>query len=485
MTLRPAEKLSRWIEKAISDPSAGERLPTVRELSRRFGVSVSSVQHKLRPYVADGRLTAIRGRGLFVTSRMEGVSEPVAAHSATSAESIAEAIAEDIATGRLKYGEALPALKLVSKQFKTAHPNVTRAYRILARRGLARKVGRNFWVGGLQSIRSFGRRGTIACFNFSEGDPSDLAAETPVRKAFSAMEHELHNHRLRIRFENPAKLDLFLRPDAFARSEHAGVCICGITAKRYANLHPLIAALGPVLSRTGKKILLCGVHARRPRNAHYFCHGTIITNVVRTAADYCTSRSFQDIVLIFREDQEDISNVRFLFRFISEMLVRNPHARIMFLIQARRPGQSAEEIFKRTASFRVSGHFEYLEGLLSKYRPMTMPELYKVVTIGEDIDDLLRRAPRGSMWLCGTADTARACLGWCESRRVSIPSETAILCFDENPSLSLKGIASCVPDWHTIGYLMAHALIGDIPIRKSRKGYLRTPAVLFQRDTMP
>ena len=346
-------------------------------------------------------------------------------------------------------------------------------------------MGRNFWVGGLQSIRSFGRRGTIACFNFSEGDPSDLAAETPVRKAFSAMEHELHNHRLRIRFENPAKLDLFLRSDAIARSEHAGVCITGVTHRRYGRLHSAIAGLGPVLSQTGKKILLCGVHARRPRNAHYFCHGTIITNVVRTAADYCASRGFQDIGLIFREDEEDISNVRFLFRFISEMLVRNPHARIMFLIQPRHPGQAPEEIFKRTVSYRTSGHFEYLEGLLSKYRPMSMPQLYKLVTVGDDIDDLLRRAPRGSMWLCGTADTARACLGWYESRRVSIPSEAAILCFDEDPSLSLKGIASCVPDWHTIGYLMAHALIGDIPIRKSRKGYLRTPAVLFQRDTMP
>ncbi len=74
---------------------------------------------------------------------------------------------------------------------------------------------------------------------------------------------------------------------------------------------------------------------------------------------------------------------------------------------------------------------------------------------------------------------------WCKAHRIPFPSGAAVLCFDDDPSLRRRGIASCIPDRHTIGYLMAHALIGDIPIRTSRHGFLRTPALLLQRRTLP
>lgn len=80
----------------------------------------------------------------------------------------------------------------------------------------------------------------------------------------------------------------------------------------------------------------------------HFRRSTVITNVVRIAADYSFSRGFRDIVLVFRESEDNVSNVRFPPRFISESLLRNPGARIRFLIQPLFPGQSPEEVFKRT-----------------------------------------------------------------------------------------------------------------------------------------
>jgi DNA-binding LacI/PurR family transcriptional regulator len=330
-------------------------------------------------------------------------------------------------------------------------------------------------------------RKTIACFNFADSEPSDLTAGTSIRHAFTAMEHELHNHHLRISFQDPHKIDLFLRPDTLAKSNYPGIIVSGITEARFTALHPRLVALDPALARSGKRLLFCGTHPqeRLPKRIHYFCHGTVITNAVRTAADYCFSRGFQDIVLLFREKLEGISNVRFLVRFISESLMRNPRVRISFLIQPRDDTRSPERLFKQTASYRTSGHFEYLEGLLSKYAPMSMNDLYKLVTMDGSMEKLLGHAPKGAVWLCGDAATARWCISWCRSRRMPVPSAAAILCFDEDPSLAVDGIASCVPDWHTIGYLMAHALINDIPIKRSRKGFLQTPAVLCERETMP
>lgn len=476
---------SRWIEKVIADPHAKECLPATTELSRRFKLSRMTINRLLKPYIAEGVLTAIRGKGTFITSRMFSDESAPATKSITSARSIFDAVADDIATGRLKHGDPLPPSKLLRAQFKTGNVTIRQAYRMLEKKGLARRIGRSYWVGGLQSLRSFGAGGTIVCFNFSEGDPTDLTQDSDIRAAFSAMEHELHNHRLRLRFEDCAKLDVFLRPEAFGKGAFSGACISGITKKRFAELAGPLEALGPVLSRSGKRILLCGAHYKKPRKAAFFCHGTVITSVVRTAADYCSSKGFSSIVLLFRETDTNITDLRFLVRFISESLMRNPEARIMFLIQPLHRATSPEEVFQRTVSYRMHRHFEYYEGLLSKYTPLTMDDLYGMISLGDSLEELCSRVPAGSVWLCRDAATAREAVAWCQSNRIPIPAKAAVLCVDDDPSLALRGIATCVPDWSTMGYLMAHALIGDMPVKTSRQGFLRTPAVLYERETVP
>ena len=480
-----SRNFSRWVEKVIADPSAEECLPTTTELSRRFKLSRMTINRLLKPYLSEGTLTAIRGKGTFITSRMSSSRSTPVARSVTSAQSIVNAVADDIATGRLKHGDPLPSFKLLRAQYRTGNVTIRQAYRMLEKKGLAAKIGRSYWVGGMQSLRSFGSEGTVVCFNFSEGDPSDLNLDNDIRRAFLAMEHELHNHGLRLRFEDCSQLDLFLRPETFGKGAFAGACISGITKQRFAGLAGPIEALGPVMNRSGKRILLCGAHYKKPGKAHLFCHGTITTSLVRTAADYCFSKGFHTIVPVFRETDTNSKDLRFLVRFISESLRLNPHVRILFLIQPLPHTTSPEQVFQRTVSFRMHHHFEYFEGLLSKYAPFTMNDLYKLITLGDTLEELFARIPKGAVFLCRDAATAYEAVAWCQSRRLPLPSEASVLCFDDNPSLSLRGIATCIPDWATMGYLMAHALVGDIPIKKSRQGFLRTPAVLYARDTMP
>jgi DNA-binding LacI/PurR family transcriptional regulator len=229
------------------------------------------------------------------------------------------------------------------------------------------------------------------------------------------------------------------------------------------------------------------VHYKRPKRTQFFCHGTVITSVVRTAADACFTKGFRDIVLLFQETDTNITDLRYFVRFVSESLMRNPKARIRFLIQPLGATQSPESFFERSLSFREYRDHRYLQGLLSKYAPMTMDELFQVVSTGDTLDELLREAPRDSLWITTRPSTARAAVAWCRSHRVPLPSSVAVLCFniDKASDFTFQGIATCSPDWPTIGYIMAHSLIGDIPIKKSRKGFLPTPAVLYERGTMP
>lgn len=491
MTRGHSRDLLQWVDTTLADPASGNRLPTIRALSRNFGLSKSTVQKSLKSYIQDGRLTAIRGKGLFVTSRMPQPRNLESNHSTSSVLSIADALTEDIAAGKLKHGEALPAVKLLSRQFKAGQASVTNAYRILQQRGLVRRVGKKFWVGGLQSIRDFGAKSTVVCLNFSEGDSTDLTSNSEILHAFEFLEDELHNHRLSIRFEDSGRMALFLRPRALQKSDIARFIITGVTSDRLLTLFPQIQSLETFLSRSGKRILVCGRHSesgterRIPRHTEYFCHGTIITNVVRTAAEYCFRKGFQNIVLVHRETENNAKDVRFYLRFISELLVRNPNADITFLIQPLHGDTSPERVFWRTPAYKEHNHFEYLEGLLSKYAPYTMNDLYRRITLGSTVNDLLSHAPRGAVWICKEAAIACAADDWCTAHRIPVPTEAAILCFEKAPSLHFRGIATCIPDWRTIGYILAHSLIGDIPLKRSRKGFLRTPAVLYERRTMP
>lgn len=492
MTARgPSRTFSEWVEKTIADPASGSRLPTIRQLSRDFGLSESTVHKCLRACINDGRLTAIRGRGLFITSRMPQPVGPAPRSGTSSSLSIADALMEDIAAGKLKHGEALPAVKLLSRQFKAGQASVTDAYRILQQRGLVRRVGKKFWVGGLQSIRDFGARSTVVCLNFSEGDPTDLTSNSEILHAFEFMEDELHNHRLSMRFEDSGRMAVFFRPRALQKTDIARFVITGVTSARLQTLFPQIRSLETFLSRSGKRILVCGQHSdkgterRLPKYTDYFCHGTIITNVVRTAAEYCFRKGFQNVVLVHRETENNTKDMRFYLRFISELLVRNPNADITFLIRPLHGDTSPEQVFRRTPAYRQHKHFEYLEGLLSKYAPYTLHDLHKRIRLGPTVNDLLSHAPRGAVWICREAAIACAVDDWCTAHRIPVPSEAAILCFEKEPSLHFRGIAACIPDWRTIGYILAHSLIGDIPLRKSRKGFLRTPAVLYERRTMP
>ena len=487
MSVRPSQIFIQWIEAVIADPSAGECLPTISELAQRFGLSPTSIKHLLKPYITRNMLTAIRGKGTYITSRMSPSKQPITLRTLVSADSIANALTDDIATGKLKQGDPLPAVKFLCKQFRVGQSTVTQAYRRVAEKGLARKVGRNYWVGGLQSIRSFRARKTIACFNFSEGDASDLTSANDIYKAFAAMEYELQNFRLDLHFEDGAQCDRSLHPRFFSQSDCAGVIITGVRVARFALLQPRIQKLVPVLPRTGKRILVCGAdpECSIPKQVSYFCHGTIITNTVRTAAEYCFTKDFKDISLLFREKEDNFRDLRFLIRFISESRMRNPKVRFHFLIQTLRLESSPENIFQRASSYKRSGSFDYLEGLLSKYEKMTMDDLYRMITISVNLDDLLTRVPQGAIWVTKDASTALQVVEWCTSHHIRIPSSAAILTFDQSQLLQYRGIATCVPDWHTMGYLMAHALIGDIPMKKSRRGFLRTPAILYNRATLP
>jgi len=70
-----------------------------------------------------------------------------------------------------------------------------------------------------------------------------------------------------------------------------------------------------------------------------------------------------------------------------------------------------------------------------------------------------------------------------DCRSAHCPRDYSLLCLDDSPMQYHHGLSVCVLDWKEAGYLMAHALIGDVPVKKSTQGYLSLGWDLIERRT--
>lgn len=63
--------LSAWLEEVIASSEPGERLPTMREMMRRFSTAQRTVERALRPHLDAGRVKARPGAGIVVCDPRE------------------------------------------------------------------------------------------------------------------------------------------------------------------------------------------------------------------------------------------------------------------------------------------------------------------------------------------------------------------------------------------------------------------------------
>jgi hypothetical protein len=66
-----------------------------------------------------------------------------------------------------------------------------------------------------------------------------------------------------------------------------------------------------------------------------------------------------------------------------------------------------------------------------------------------------------------------------------VPRALSIIGLENNPDFAHHGLTTCAEDWDTMGYLMAHAVIGDFAVAKTRRGFLRTSALMLKRSSTP
>lgn len=162
----------------------GERLPSARELQRRFGIASSTVQNALRLLKEEGLIYSVLGRGSYVRAQdaeteheeeaAVGESDPAyvglgdlqRGWQAAPADDprppyvqTADALREQIQDGQLAPGTKLPSARDLQAQFGIANSTAQNALRVLKEEGLIYSVqGRGVFVRQLSPRDQFLKR---------------------------------------------------------------------------------------------------------------------------------------------------------------------------------------------------------------------------------------------------------------------------------------------------------------------------------------
>ncbi len=142
----------------------------------------------------------------------------------------------------------------------------------------------------------------------------------------------------------------------------------------------------------------------------------------------------------------------------------------------------AEENSRLSNGLWLSNSVQIMERILSKYESTHLASLERSVVGRTNVSTAMSALPaqKDILYVCGVDDDAIAVRD-----RLKAPGHagSVVLSLDANVGSFRENICRCVPDTENIGYLMAHAIIGDIAIPRSSRGFVQVRAVVIDRGT--
>jgi|GEM_PF-1815381 len=480
------ERLKTWLNQQLSTLPAGAPLPTDRQLAERFDVSGITVTRVVREFKLAGRIERIPGRGSFVPKSeiSKTDNEPSAPRSAP--ESLADTIYQAICRGEIRHGESLPPVKLLCLQFNVATQTVTSAYRILEKRGIARKIGKAYWVGQFTALIKTGRTRDIYLFRSKSKDFKPVFQTDAYAFAYQKMERELFGHGFTLRFESTDNLPWLLNNWQEDRRFPAGLCFYRMNDQALKSVLPYLPMLsgaksGPRHTTVEKPRMLFdwyfgSMFNRLPRHCYILSRGNLHTATARAVARYLCENGYSEAVLCIDEKVYHGHVIWSMFKIFIELKSLNPNFQLHMIIEPMGPAEKDAQVMERI--FRIKRHY-----LLMKAPFVTIGSLMDNTMAVRDIFNACRSFPGARMWICSTDRQAAELYDRAQQKGISIPGHIGLLTLENDPQYYHLGISSCTPDLEKVGYLMAHSLIGDFEPEKTTKGFIRISCSVIDKLT--
>lgn len=98
--------------------------------------------------------------------------------------------------------------------------------------------------------------------------------------------------------------------------------------------------------------------------------------------------------------------------------------------------------------------------------------------------DQALKNPDITAWACADQTLAVVMMDYLRKRRIQIPEQISLIGIDEDQDVFLHGVTTYNYGAAQKGYLAAHCILGDIPVRRDRKGIVECPGQIVQRGSV-
>lgn len=235
------------------------------------------------------------------------------------------------------------------------------------------------------------------------------------------------------------------------------------------------------LSDDGPRILVVGNHPQRPiRGLDWFCPGHIVTAFSRQLARHLFEKRIHKAALFFDEHAFAAREIIAFSRFWTEAVELDTNFRFRAVVNPKAKGTAPQDFWNLLTQQIPETH---LVNLLSKYRKTPEKAMTDSLCMVAQFEDAYRDHLDCGLWFFPRASEALHALQWCRRHRIKVPEQISIITHENHPSILEEGISVCGPNFDSIGYLLAHALIGDIVLEKTSKGFVQAQSLFLHRLT--
>jgi hypothetical protein len=378
-------------------------------------------------------------------------------------------------------------VKFLSGVHHVSRSTVIAALRRLRQSGAITRIGRTHWVGGLRGLRHARRTGSVVMLLRDRAHlPTVFHSDRFAAAAYRALEINLARAGLALRFEYTWDLPTLYREWQCTRRFPRGLLLYDTNSVELPKV-PLLRDSEPFARHTDSipLVLDWAWSSLRPwrRNMYVFHHEETSSAVAQTIAGFVVDNGWRR-VRVFVDDDGILASPGREWQFTNLLKLRTEllHrcARIDHRLCLVRRESAPLPAWDPSAPWR-----ERAERELSRYVPTPFDSVLPEIDSADSLERTLGRPRDKEVWVFQRDSQAVEAIAWARARRIDVPRDVALIGLENDPSLYHHGLTRCDPDFESMGYLMAHALIGDFEVATDRCGNLPNRAYMVEKATTP
>jgi DNA-binding transcriptional regulator YhcF (GntR family) len=488
--MNPSDKIRTWVLDQRNTLKPGMMLPTELNLAGTFGASVSTVRNVMRKLRMEGVVERIQGKGTFFPTGEDSPAAPVMPR--TSVQRLADALVGLIQNGQLRIGSQMPPVKFLVMQYRVSPRVVTLAYRELQSKGYARKLGKYYWVTSSAQIAGrFTRRHVY--FLLPQADDFAVFLEGNVfTYAYPRMERELSAHGYLLHHVTGNRVAELMRgwKSRGLNAPH-GVMFSGLDQVRCDGLLNGVAGIWKTAGHKFPVVIESAIPqgAQTPvrSTAALFSIGNLSTVIARTLASFVIRQGSKRAVFVYDQAGPYSPHLRLHLNTVwiaakVDAELKNIDASfVLDIVAIPAPGVDSRAAF--LVRERLTTSPQRKSGIVGKYQPADPGSFEDRIRIAASVAASLKGSALPGFWVFNTDAAASQALDYAREHKLRVPEDIRIVSLDDDPHFYHRGLTRCVTDWDNVGHALAHAIIGDIRLEKTSKGFIRTSAMVVERET--